>query len=69
LTSWFKYFICAPVLGAAGVTFLSKNSDAREIGKYPILYDSINLDSAARVGQAYIKQGGAENSGSTSEEI
>ncbi|HKI46560.1 MAG TPA: hypothetical protein VKA08_14620 [Balneolales bacterium] len=56
----FLYFICAPAFGAVGLTFLSKISDAREIGKYPILNDSINLDSAARVGQAYIKQGGPE---------
>ena len=56
----FLYFVCAPVFGAVGMALLPKSSDAREIGKYPIQNNPINLDSAARVGKAYIKQGGPE---------
>ena len=56
----FLYIISAPFFGAVGLAFLPKSSSAREIGKYPIQNDPINLDSAARVGQAYIKQGGPE---------
>jgi len=56
----FLYSICTPFLSVVGLTALTKVGYGSEIedGTFPV--GSINMDSAARVGQNYIRQGGPE---------
>lgn len=54
----FLYSLSAPFLGMVGLSALSKRGYASEVRKLPV--GSINMDSAVRVGQAFIKQGGPE---------
>jgi|GEM_PF-5917768 len=56
----FLYVLAAPVFGMIGVSFLSKKGLTQELNKRHTAGSSIDIDSAARVGKAYIEQNNSD---------